>query len=190
MIIVSGLIVVLLGLVTPQEPPKHNPGPAPSSQPDKAATQPASSPASAPASQPSSQATSRASAKRPEQVRLFEGLLQKANEPGIISPQGGVEAKAEASPSLLPEGTTIAERAGKLVRSGEHWEFQFFRSDVQSGLQGVEILKSAFLDQMERLAQTGVTDFVVSGEMTTYRGQNFLLIRKVRRHVDHGNLAP
>lgn len=158
---------------------------------DKPASQPTSRPAaSQAASRPTSQPSSRPAPRRPEQVRLFQDLLQKANEPGVIQPQGPAEPKSESAVTILPEGTTIAERAGKLVRTGDHWEFQFYRDDVQPGLQGIEVLKSAFLDQMERLAQNGATEFVVSGEMTSYRGQNYLLIRKVRRQLDHGNLSP
>lgn len=177
-------VLMLFGtpLLTPQEAAHST---------DGATSQPTSRPAATqPSSRPAGENSSRTPLRRPEQVRLFQDLLQKANEPGVIQPEGPAEPKSESTAGILPEGTTIAERSGKLVRSGDHWEFQFYRDDVQPGLQGIEVLKSAFLDQMERLVQKGATEFIVSGELTAYRGQNFLLIRKVRRQLDHGNISP
>lgn len=155
------------------------------------ASQPAAKPAtSQPTSRSSSQPTTRPTTRRPDQVRMFQELLQKADQPGVVLPQGSSEVKPTNGVATLPEGTTIAERSGRLVRAGDHWEFQLFRDDVQPGLQGIEVLKCELLDQMERLAQSGAAEFVVSGELTSYRGQNFLLIRKVRKQLDHRNLSP
>jgi len=46
------------------------------------------------------------------------------------------------------------------------------------------------LEVMENEFETGVTEFVVTAELTRYRDRNYLLLRKCQRRISHGNLAP
>jgi hypothetical protein len=91
---------------------------------------------------------------------------------------------------LLLEGTMLVERAGRLVRDGEKSMFEFVSEAGDEHLHSMELLPSQLLEAMENEAEQGGETFIVSGEVTRYRGRNYLRLVKVLRRVGHGNLAP
>jgi hypothetical protein len=56
--------------------------------------------------------------------------------------------------------------------------------------RSIELLPNGFLEVMEREADAGLPDFVVTGEVTLYKGHNYLLVTKSIRRVANGNLSP
>lgn len=130
--------------------------------------------------------------RRPEQARILEQLIRDAERPRPVIPDISTPLRApdgRHSPDLLPEGTMLVERAGRLLRSGDRVAFEM-QLEPPIGTQTLRLLPNAWLESMEREAAQGISDFVISAEVTRYRGENYLLVRKVRRHHSHGNLGP
>jgi hypothetical protein len=152
-----------------------------------------------PASQPASRPAERESPRDPIQAQIYEELLRNAERPrakpilSVEPGREGQEAEAAGGPaaSLLLEGTVLIERAGRLVRTGDRLAFHFKAGALAEGATDtMEVLKNGLLEAMEAEAEAGVKEFVISAEVTRYRGQNFLLLRKYRRQTPHGNLGP
>lgn len=152
-----------------------------------------------PTSQPASQPTTRTAPRRPEQARILQELLRDSERlrarPILSVPDNG-DAVSEAGPrggsaSVLVEGTVLIERPGRLVRRGDRSEFHFTSGGLADGVPSViEFNKNGWLEAMEDEAEAGVQEFIISAETSSYRGRNYLLLRKYRRQVSHGNLSP
>jgi len=146
-----------------------------------------------PASQPTSQPAVRATPRSPEQARIFQELLRDTERPRakpILSVSEDARSVA-GDASLLPEGTVLIERPGRLVRSGERSEFHLKPDSPADGAPNVmEFNKNGLLEAMEAEAAAGVREFVISAEVTRYRGRNYLNLLKYGRRISHGNLGP
>ncbi len=161
-------------------------------------------PTSAPATQPG------ASLRKPEQAQILEGLLRDREQARPILPNqptaaaiGRPAGPGVATPRLrevmpgmrqlptgqIAEGSMISERPGRFQREAGR-PVLIFAIPGSSTSIAVEILPSQLLEAVEREAQTSPGEFIVSGELTTYGGKNFLLLRKVLRRVENGNLGP
>jgi hypothetical protein len=154
-------------------------------------------PPEVPASQPASQPAEQPGPRDPEQARIFQALLRGSEgpraQPILSEPVTGAgEGEGEGGGgSLLLDGTPLSQRAGRLVHTGDTSVFQFESgSPIEGAPETMEILKNAWLEHMEAEAEAGVKEFVISAEVTRYRGRNYLLIRNFHRQIDHGNLSP
>ena len=163
---------------------------APPQEPKQEATRPTSQPVTSPAVQ--------TKPSRPTQARIYEELLQDVERPRanpILSREPGKEGDTTTSKvavdGLLLEGTTLFERAGRLVRLEGRSEFQFTSGNAKAGgPQAMEILKSGLLEQMEDESDLGVKEFVITAEVMRYRGRNLILLHKYRRQINNGNVSP
>lgn len=154
-----------------------------------AATQPASRPAEAPSS-----------LREPAQANILKGLLGRHERPRPILPQSARDAEADTETAagaldpdgqpLLLEGTFLIERPGRLVNVEGRPSFVLQVEGEDQGVRTVELCPNQLLEAMEREAASGFTDFIISAEVTRYRSRNYLLLRKILRRVDHGNLGP
>ena len=161
-------------------------------QEDVAAAKPGES---QPASQPAGQTVS---PRNPTQARILQELLRDAEQtrPTPILSDPGVEEDSPAGvgdgqKSLLPDGYGLVERPGRLVRSGERVKFHFTSGSPAGDAPDVmEFNKNRWLEAMEAEAEAGVTEFIISAEVTRYRGRNYLNLLKYRRQIAHGNLSP
>ena len=132
------------------------------------------------------------------QTRILEELLrdaQNARPTPILSEPGvgreGAEEESGRGMSLLPDGYSLSELAGRVVRHGSRVEFHFTSgSPVSNAPDVMEFNKNRWLEAMEGEAEAGVTEFIISAEVTRYRGQNYLNLLKYRRQISHGNLSP
>jgi len=156
-------------------------------------------PGEPPSSQPTSQPASRTPLRDPVQARIYQELLRDTERPQAkpilpVDPETGLtaaESGAGAGPTTLLEGTVLIERTGRLLRGGDRSEFHFKAGSLADGGPDVmEILKNGLLEAMETEAEAGVKEFIISAEVTRYRERNYLLLRKYRRQVSHGNLTP
>jgi hypothetical protein len=188
--LLPGFVAALLGAAQPAR--VAGAAPPPSSQPvatRPATTQPAAS---------QSAATSR-SARSTEQAELIQTLLSERQRSSLVVPieaqpaeNKGITA-SEPAPSggaLLPEGTMLVERPGRLVREDGKSMFVFHAIGDETTTRSIELLPNGFLEVMEREADAGLPDFVVTGEVTLYKGHNYLLVTKSIRRVANGNLSP
>jgi hypothetical protein len=98
--------------------------------------------------------------------------------------------EAKTTGSLLPEGEPISRRPGRVVRDGEWWAFVFESDHPDHPEPRLKLLPNSVLEQMVRYVESH-TDavFVVSGEVTTFMGENYLLARIAMRQLESGNLS-
>jgi hypothetical protein len=159
------------------------------------ASRPATKPAETqPASQPAG-----TTLRNPEQIEILKNLLNRQDRAMPVRPQPAQKPGQEAPTSqatdaeghpLLLEGTFLSERPGRLVREEGRAKFVCYIDGGGQAPRAIEILESQLLEAMEREAEAGFSEFIVSGEVTRYRGRNYLLLRKILRRVDNGNLGP
>lgn len=84
----------------------------------------------------------------------------------------------------------MVDQLGRLVPAGEQWwSLAFEDRGRDASRPPIRVLPSRLLETAVTLssgtAQGGV--FMVSGEITTYKGLNYLLLRKVLVRRDLGN---
>ncbi len=154
-----------------------------------------------PASQPATQPTSEPTLRRPQQVDVLQKLLERQvrpepilpeqpeRRPGRKLPDANAVTASDGSP-LLPEGTVLIERPGRLVVHEDRAEFVFAPDENHRAAATMEILKSQLLEAMESQAEGGDNQFIISAEVTRYHGRNYIILRKVLRRVPNGNLTP
>ena len=141
----------------------------------------------------SSAATTRPAGKSAEE--MLNQLLRPTGEPkpapgaatvetGAVDATSGTAAVAPGAPAVtvMREGTDIVNRVGRITRSadGQQWEFTF-ESDGRTMLDPpVIILPNLNLMKMESTVSGMSRDmrFRVTGEVTEYRGRNYILLRK------------
>lgn len=149
-----------------------------------------SQPASAPGSQASRPGRTSTPPRSPEQRAVLENLLRERERAARAAAKPTADSSRPRDQNGLPEGTILFDRPGRLMRSGDRSEFQFARTGDEAVLPDMEVSKNSWLEFMEREADAGATDFVVTGEVSRYRGRSYLTLLSYRRVVDNGNLKP
>lgn len=92
---------------------------------------------------------------------------------------------------LLPEGYRIARRPGRLVPAeGWGWAVAFEERGRGAVDRPMRLLPNRFLEQMEAASEAGTQAvvFEVSGTVTEYRGENYLLVDFLMIRPNLGNL--
>jgi hypothetical protein len=96
----------------------------------------------------------------------------------------GESAVAPGAPSItvMREGSLIVDRTGRFVRSddGQQWEFHFDADGRALRDPPVVVLPNLTMMAMENYV-TGTSRnlrFRITGEVTEYRGRNYVLLRK------------
>ena len=143
-------------------------------------------------------ATSNTVLRRPAQADILKNLLGRDERPAPIKPQ---EPQATTGPAdrsgrldetgqpLLLEGTFLIERPGRLLREEGRAKFVFLADGTNAAPRTMEILPNQLLETLEREAEAGFGEFVISAEVTRYKGSNYIILRKILRRVEHGNLG-
>ncbi len=107
------------------------------------------------------------------------------------APQNVNVTKASRT-ELRREGTFIISRRGRVVRSpgGARSLFVLDADDARSPELPLVLLPSQMTQGLEELSirHGDRTVFVVTGQVFTYRGANYLLPTMVQRNIDKGNL--
>ncbi len=135
-------------------------------------------------------------------------VIEPVSEPGVKYPGLGAGAAAasvdidpavlgiapgEDPPPLRREGEFIVNRRGRLIRSAEGGHLLFvFESDTQDAPELPMVLQACqLLEAMEETVQRrgDTTVFILSGQINTYRGANYLLPTMMKIAVDKGNLT-
>jgi hypothetical protein len=91
----------------------------------------------------------------------------------------------------IPDGSPLSRRPGRLVRQGSWWTFVFESSSIERPELPLKLLPNLNVENMVKsVAHDGESGlvFLVSGEVTAFLGENFLLSRSALRRVDTGNL--
>jgi hypothetical protein len=90
---------------------------------------------------------------------------------------------------IYPEGYYIADRRGRLVKGKEYWTFVFESDGKALSDPPIRILPNRWLEKMESdlASEQNSLVFQVSGEITVYNGENYVLLRKVLIERDLSN---
>lgn len=112
--------------------------------------------------------------------------------PGMEAPSNSIQPARppDETSALLPEGSFIVDRPGRLIREEDWWTFVYESSDGKMQQAPLRLLPSRQVELMEQSSAAGTRSivFLVSGEVTTFHGRNYLLVRKVLIRRDYGNL--
>lgn len=180
------LIAVLLGgaaWAQQQDPPRPNQPDAAATDAQRIAEQMRQRMDQAPALDT---ATSTAPAKTKAPVYPSAGA--KVDPRVLGTPPGSKQ------PTLRREGEFIPPRRGRLVRSddGGHSMFVFAADGKSSPQPPMVLLPCRMLQSMEDLvAERGENMvFILTGQVFTYRGMNYLLPSVFKLDYDRGNLKP
>jgi len=110
------------------------------------------------------------------------------------STQPQAVAPAEiVKPLPMPPGAMIVGRLGRLGRDegAAWWQFHFDSEQDVLYEAPMRVLPNRLLEAMETIMETSgrtTVRFKVSGEITTYRGDRYLLIRRMLVYRDTGAL--
>ncbi len=98
------------------------------------------------------------------------------------------QQKSQMKRKLLPEGSYISNRRGRLIRGKVFWIFTFESDGKNLSDPPIKVLPNRWLEKMEDdvTANPDPIIFRVSGEITCYHGQNFILLRKVLLEREFG----
>lgn len=152
-------------------------------------------PSAAPASAPTGQDDAVSGLTRPAQSEIVRELIQRTQDRPImpVSPVETVApvrpAGSPSDPNLLMEGSMQIDRPGRLERQDDRSRFVFVPTGAAEAVS-LELNRNQLLELMEREAASGTTEFVVTAEVTQYRGANYLTLRKVLKRVSNANLSP
>lgn len=124
---------------------------------------------------------------------VLEAMRQLTPQmPVVVGPQatGQVPSGRFSAPAPLMEGVSLAARSGRLVRTGDGWAFTFDTDRPEEAEAPLRVMPSLSLEFMTRARPGDASGlrFMVSGEITEFEGQNYLLIRAATRPLETGNL--
>ena len=172
---------------------------APQNPPSEMQEMPASSTSNStpPASQPAGDDED--GRRTPRQIEILRDLIRERERPAPIIPSRQradgettrrIERGAAAADSrLLLEGTVIVERPGRFIIEDDRPRFTLtLPGEAES--RTMEFNRNELLEALERVARSGVNEFVISAQVSRYRGQNYLSLLKVLERVPNGNLSP
>ena len=207
---VPGLAVVLLALTwgwclaaapqgeTVQPPPatQNQQGSSQADDPPTPGTQEPKEPEPAPKEEPAESASKEKDPwEQPTAGDLVDELRRQRPATEIVRPERTLEEfpseQAASGGQLLPEGTMIPRRLGRVVRDGTWWTFVFESDHPEHPEPPIRLLPNSYLEVIARMARTIPTGLVfeVSGEVSEFEGNNYLLLRSCVRRQDLGNLT-
>jgi hypothetical protein len=150
-----------------------------------------------PATQPADRSPTEATAEdilrefqkeRPRAVPLLPTPPEDESITRIESPVDG-----DMPAVHLPDGYFLVDRVGRLTQIGDWWLITFVSDNnpLESPDPPMRLLPNRMLERMVRESQGAArsVEFVVSGEVTEFMGENYLLLRKLMRRRDLGNLS-
>lgn len=135
--------------------------------------------------------------------RVTPSVATDASTDDIFSAFGAVEAGPSTMPLraaretlaggsvvVLPDGTPLIRRPGRIIRDGDWWTFVFESSSAESFEQPLRLLPNKNLELMVSASQgsTSGVVLIVSGEVTAFKQRNYLLVRAATRRINAGNL--
>ena len=100
----------------------------------------------------------------------------------------GRSRSAGYSGSYMSDGSPLMNRVGRLVRQGSWWTFVSDSDRPEQPEPPLRLLPNQGVERMVRESLHGGGVFLVSGEVTSFDGENYLLTRVATRRVDTGNL--
>lgn len=129
------------------------------------------------------------------QTRILNPAPTTTQPTSAPASQPAVAPSEVMRPIPLPPGAIIADRVGRLVpEEGTNWWTFHFESEQNVLREGpIRILPNRLLERMETISREGQragVRFRISGEVTQYRGERYLLLRKFIVEHNLGALQP
>ena len=159
--------------------------------------------ASSETDEPSAESDDTPRTKRQPTVAEILRAFQESERP-VLTPIGGFRAGQGSETGAvgrrdeesgrhhprLPDGHYLVDRAGWMGRVGPWYTFVFASEDADDPQPPMKLLPNRMLERMVRESEgsTEQISFKVSGEVTDFFGDNFLLLRKSLRKRNLGNL--
>lgn len=157
---------------------------------DETTTSPAESQSSPEQSEP--QPAGKVSAEDLLKAFQKERPTQVPIEPSEVHSDEALETPAGSGQGedLLPDGFFLVDRAGRVSKEGQWYVFSFEGYNESHPEPPLKLLPNQLLERMliESEDATNSVVFVASGEVTVFRGENYLLLRKLLRRRSLGNL--
>jgi len=159
------------------------------------------------AAEPETRPTNAPPGQEPTAEEILRQLLSRPTRRSVVLPQltqviapeppASSSAPSETSEQprllaapLLPEHAMLVDRVGRVVPGEKWWSLVFENRGRDAADKPIRLLPSRLLESAISLSRGGTQSaiFLISGEITTYENNNYLLLRKVllRRHV--GNI--
>ncbi|MCC7292577.1 MAG: hypothetical protein IT449_11010 [Phycisphaerales bacterium] len=125
-------------------------------------------------------------AKPPAQA-VLDDILRGRQGPTLVPPTSAVATSLKKKLQLLPDGSHLANRVGRLNKDGDDWRFVFEGDETQAS---IILLPNQML---ERMIQRSVSSqaplvFLVSGQVTEFMGDNYLLTTVALERSESPNL--
>ncbi len=96
---------------------------------------------------------------------------------------------ATATRTLKPDGTALVHRPGRIDKEGSWWTFSFESDHPDHPEPPMKLLPNQSVELMSRASERDAYGlvFLVSGEITLFQSENYLLPRVAMRRTDTGN---
>lgn len=104
------------------------------------------------------------------------------------SDEKGRSQSSGYSGSFMSDGLPLMNRVGRLVRQGSWWTLVSDSDRPEEPEPPLRLLPNQRVELMVRESPRDGAVFLVSGEVTSFEGENYLLARVAIRRVDTGNL--
>ena len=129
--------------------------------------------------------------RRPDPATVESQLEQNRPKAAPIAPSSPAPGPLASDPLdrfraddrelLWPEDFLLAGRQGRIRHNGQWWEFVFAPTPEGGTDMPVRVLPNSKLRQMVTYARTtnGAAEFGITGLITEYRGQNYILAKDV-----------
>lgn len=146
-----------------------------------------------PATMPGLPASQRASVRDVRQLDIYRKLLRERDAAQPLLPthdpsENENDAQTTAG-GLLLEGTMLVQKSGRLVREAERSLFEFDALGIRNAPSSFELVRNALLETAENAAERGGNQFIITAEVTRYRGRNLLILKQVNIRPPSRNLS-
>ncbi len=93
--------------------------------------------------------------------------------------------------NVMPEGALVVRRPGRIVRRQNGWFFVFESDHPDYPEPPILLHPNQTVELMIKTSEQGVNGlvFLVTGDVTLFQDQNYLLARMAIRRIDSGNLT-
>jgi len=126
---------------------------------------------------------------------LREFQLERPKPVPVLPGKSNEQVDSGGDPETVltvPDGYFIVDRSVRLVREGDWWVIHFVSDNnpTASPQKPMRLLPNRMLERMIHESQVvSQYEYIVSGEVTRYMDENYLLLRKLMRRRDMGNLS-
>ncbi|HMQ16851.1 MAG TPA: hypothetical protein PKC49_12845 [Phycisphaerae bacterium] len=143
------------------------------------------------ASQPAQPSREESGFRKPAQAAGMDALLRRQEARPIMPTRSAAPAGRDegSEGGLWPDGALLIDRSGRAIRTGDRFEFEF-SVEGETTPRRLLLLPNQLLELLEDEHDRGAAEFVISAQVTRHRGVNYLLLQKVLRRVNNGNLGP